>query len=113
MRNFAIAVLVMFGLLCGAAVAGWALSVANEPTLHEQSEPVPNSGSLGAVPEGSATQAIGIFRDDKLAAVIAVWSNGQVRIVTPGSPSGQVAAVLDAARPAPHSLIAVSSQCAP
>ena len=114
MRNFAISVLAMFTLLCAAAVGGWVISVTNEPVLHEEAaEPIPNSGSLGAVPPGVAKQAIGIFRDDSLAAIVAVWPDGAVRIVSPGSPSGQVKAVMDAARPAPHTGIVIASQCAP
>ena len=114
MRSFAISVLAMFALLTGGAVVGWVISVTNEPGLRETSaEPVPNSGSLGELPAGPAARAIGVFRDDSLAAVIAIWPDGQVRIVTPGSPSGQVSAVLGAVKGAAHTGVVVSSQCAP
>lgn len=88
-----------------------------ELLLHAESDPgISPMGQLGAeqaVPVGAAHEAYGVFLDGRLQAIVAVWSDGQTRIITRLSPEAYAKAIMEASKDSPHVGVVLSSQCRP
>lgn len=72
-----------------------------------------DAGTAADLPAGAATDALGLFLDGSLVAVVGTWNDGRMHIVTPMSPEGQTRRMVEAVQGAPHERILISSHCTP